>query len=237
MSKERVAVISDIHSNFHALEALESKLETYDKVLCLGDLVGYGAFPNEVIRKICEKKWVTVIGNHDLAVIEGDTSNFNPVAAQAIIWTRKTIKKPNLEFIERMEFKKLLDVGDITLGMFHGSPYSVSEYIFPLTPQQYLKQLLAKAGDELGVRVDILLLGHTHIPMAVKCGNSLVLNPGSVGQPRDRDPRASYMELIINGRKAEYRVIREKYPVEEAAKSIIGENLPVFNAERLFFGC
>lgn len=234
MTKESVAVISDIHSNLHALETLEPKLESYDKVLCLGDLVGYGAFPNEVIQKIREKKWETVIGNHDLAVLKGDISNFNPVAAEAIVWTRKVIKKDNLEFLGKIGFRGFLVVSDLTLGMFHGSPYSVSEYIFPPTPQQYLKQLLVKASSDS--KVDILLLGHTHIPMAVKCGDSLVLNPGSVGQPRDRDPRASYMELTIKRKKVEYRIIREEYPVEEAAKSIIAENLPVFNAERLFLG-
>ncbi|MBI5253735.1 MAG: metallophosphoesterase family protein, partial [Euryarchaeota archaeon] len=112
----QVAVISDIHSNLPALREVLNEIEGM-KIFCCGDLVGYAAFPNEVIEVVKKKKIISILGNHDYAVITGDTSWFNPVAAAAVDWTRKEIKKENINFLNSLP--KLYE-GDFY--MVHGSP-------------------------------------------------------------------------------------------------------------------
>ena len=219
----QVAIISDIHSNLPALREVLKEIRGM-KIFCCGDLVGYAAFPNEVIEAVKKNKIISILGNHDYAVITGDTSWFNPVAAAAIDWTRKEIKKENLDFLNSLP--KFYE-GDFY--MVHGSPRNeLDEYVSEDYPENELLSFFECTSK------DAMILGHTHKPFIKKLGGRLIFNPGSVGQPRDMDPRAAYAVFDTTAKKAEIK--RVEYDIREAANAIIEKGLPEFLARRLYFG-
>ncbi|MGQ9543809.1 MAG: metallophosphoesterase family protein [Candidatus Bathyarchaeia archaeon] len=225
-------VISDIHSNLDALEAVLSSLGSFDAIFCLGDLVGYGAEPNEVVERIrLLEPQVAIAGNHDYAVVSGDTSGFASHAALAVEWTRRELHPRNMSYLANLLHSSIREEQGLSFGAYHGSPRDpLDEYVFPGTPEFILKSLIEYAG------VDVLMLGHTHMPMHVKLGSSYLLNPGSVGQPRDGDPRASYLLLALEGGHVKFELRRVNYDVDSAADKILSKPLPRFLADRLYLG-
>ena len=228
----RIAVISDIHSNLDALEAVVSKLPSYDEIVCLGDVVGYGPQPNEVVERLQQlRPTIVLMGNHDCAVVSGDVADFSPHAAEAIEWTRREISEPGLRYLATLKSSARLEVGDTTLALFHGSPRDpLNEYVFPGLPERMGRTLveMAKAG--------VVLLGHTHMPMLYRFTGGVLANPGSVGQPRDGDPRASFALLTITEGEVSFEVRRVEYDMRPVADRIMRSGLPSFLAERLYIG-
>lgn len=227
-----VAIISDIHSNYEALKAVWKEIKEAEIIVCLGDLVGYGASPNEVVefmRKYIEKgKVMCVRGNHDNAIAFGADWHFNPYARQAVRWHQRVMTPENLEFLRRLPVRLFFNYGDRSYHMVHGSPRApLDEYLFPWLPDSEFADCLRY------IREDDLLVGHTHVPMVKEIQGRRIINPGAVGQPRDGDWRASYAILYEDGKVEFYRV---EYDVETAASKIIEAGLPVFLAERLFEG-
>ncbi|RLF88028.1 metallophosphoesterase [Thermococci archaeon] len=227
-----VAIISDIHSNYEALKAVWKEIKEAEIIVCLGDLVGYGASPNEVVefmRKYIEKgKVMCVRGNHDNAIAFGADWHFNPYARQAVRWHQRVMTLENLEFLRRLPVRLFFNYGDRSYHMVHGSPRApLDEYLFPWLPDSEFADCLRY------IREDDLLVGHTHVPMVKEIQGRRIINPGAVGQPRDGDWRASYAILYEDGKVEFYRV---EYDVETAASKIIEAGLPVFLAERLFEG-
>ena len=229
-----VALISDIHSNLEALEAVWEEIDYADAFLCMGDLVGYGASPNEVVefvREQMEKRtFLCVRGNHDNAVAFGADWSFNPYARRAVRWHQRVMTDENLEFLRRLPVRQLFtdDTGRSYL-LIHGSPRApLDEYLFPWLPESEFKAVLSY------VKQNDLLLGHTHVPMLKEIGGRRIINPGSVGQPRDGDWRASY--ALIDTETGEVTFHRVEYDVEESARKIIEAGLPRFLADRLFEG-
>ena len=219
-----IGVISDIHGNLHALEAVLDVIEA-DIVLCAGDLIGYGAFPNEVVELVRLKGIQCVLGNHDDAVLRDEFGWFNPFAAEAGRWCSKALGGPQRSFLEGLPVKR--DYRDV--AVFHGSPARpMREYVTPGTPLVHLKDHLEASGAR------VLVLGHTHVPFSTHVNGGLVANPGSVGQPRDGDERASYGVLDTEGMS--FTVDRVPYDVEAAANAITDVGLPSILAERLFVG-
>lgn len=227
----RIAVISDIHSNLDAFEAVIANLPDYDELFCLGDLVGYGSQPNEVVERLRQlKPTVALMGNHDYAVVTGDTADFSAHAAEAVEWTRRNISAPNREYLAALRPSASLEKGGLLLGLFHGSPRDpLTEYVFPGIPTAVARNLIEDSGAE------IVLLGHTHMPMMYSFGDLMLGNPGSIGQPRDGDPRASFAILTIAGGMT-FEVKRVEYDVDAVAKRIVRAGLPRFLAERLYTG-
>lgn len=232
-----VALISDIHSNLEALGAVWDEIKHADAVLCMGDLVGYGASPNEVVefvRKQMKKRtFLCVRGNHDNAIAFGAEWGFNPYARQAVRWHQRVMTVENLEFLRQLPVRQLFtdDTGRSYL-LIHGSPRApLEEYLFPWLPDEEFKAVLSY------VRQDDLLVGHTHVPMLKVVEGRRIINPGSVGQPRDGDWRASYA-IIDTEREPPGNVEfhRVEYDVEEAARKIIDAGLPRFLADRLYEG-
>lgn len=239
----RYAIISDIHGNLEALEAVLEHIRglKVDQTVCLGDVVGYGASPNECCEVLREAEIPTICGNHD-AVACGieEPWGFNPVALQAVMWTRQSLSKENLDWLknlpDNMQFKDFLAT--------HGSPTDRDCYLF--TWEDVLPHLSYVAESQY----DLCFFGHTHSPgifsadgiysvdedskFALGEGKTFFINPGSVGQPRDGDPRAAYG--LYNSAKREYEHVRVAYPVEVAAAKIIEAGLPAFLAERLALG-
>lgn len=222
-----LAIVSDVHSNLHALEAVLKDIERSkaDMVVCAGDLVGYGAFPNECCDILKDKASKLVKGNHDCAVLERDPSGANPYAARAILWTADVIGNESREFLGGLGMEARFSVGGRSIAMYHGSPNSVDDYVF----EDDVDDELVQSAD-----ADVLVLGHTHVPCFKKLRRGLFVNPGSVGQPRDGEWRASFAVLDTDANECSIR--RVPYDLNAAAEAIRKAGLPGILAERLFYG-
>ncbi len=226
----KIGLIADPHSNLAALEAVLKDMPRVDQLICAGDLVGYAVEPNEVVKLARVKRMQTVMGNHDYAAVTRDVRGFNPLAAQAALWTAEHLHKENLEYLSNLPTHLELTYGKQRLYMVHGSPRDpLNEYIFSDIPNRVLAELVRDLD------ADIVMLGHTHTPMERVIFGKLVINPGGVGQPRDRDPRASYAILNL-GEDVKTSFHRVDYDVKITAEKIETAGLPSELATRLFFG-
>jgi predicted phosphodiesterase len=240
-----VAIVSDIHGNRHAFEAVLDAVEDSDceELWCLGDLVGYGAEPDACVELARRHAAICLAGNHDLGVRGSlPLEEFSRGAALAAKWTRSTITSETRAFLDRLEPQLL----DEQVGLYHASPRDpVWEYV--LSPLQ--ADLCLDAQQHR-----VCLIGHSHVALSFSRapgtpatgqtrddGEELdlhegdwLVNPGSVGQPRDGDPRAGWLELDIDGWSAIYR--RTEYDIPGAAAAIRAAQLPDSLAERLSYG-
>jgi putative phosphoesterase len=225
----KIGLIADPHSNLTAFKAVLKDIPRVDQLICVGDLVGYAAEPNEVVKLAREKLVRVVMGNHDYSAVTRDVRGFNPLAAQAALWTADNLSKENLEFLSSLPTRLELSCGK-KLYVVHGSPRDqLNEYIFPDTPNRVLAELVRDLD------ADIIVLGHTHMPMQRVIFGKLIINPGGVGQPRDRDPGASYAVLNL-GEEVKASFHRVEYDVKSTAEKIEAAGLPSELATRLFFG-
>ncbi|EHN10853.1 Diadenosine tetraphosphatase [Patulibacter medicamentivorans] len=240
-----VAVLSDIHGNRHALDAVLADADDRgcEEIWCLGDIVGYGADPNGCCAAIRQFATVCLAGNHDLVAIGTlSSAEFTPDAAAAAAWTRDELRPEHREWLAGLQPSGSAQ----GCALAHGSPlHPIWEYV--LSNEQAERSL--EAFDE-----QVALIGHSHVALSfAKAGLDPVqlarrddgdevllgarrwlLNPGSVGQPRDEDPRAAWLELDpVEGRAVWHRV---RYDVEGAARAIRDARLPPSLADRLQFG-
>jgi len=239
----RVAVISDIHANLHALEAVREAIdqEAPDEIWCLGDLVGYGPQPDACCVWSAEHTAVCLAGNHDLGVLGTlDITDFSDDAAAAAIWTRRVLGEPARAYLAELPSHGERE----DVGLFHASPRDpVWEYVLTWEAAE-------AAIHDSGFA--ITLVGHSHVPLAISDDTGLpgghapggkeveldgarwLLNPGSVGQPRDGDPAAAWLLLDLDERRASFR--RVAYDVERTQTEIRDQGLPDVLAERLAHG-
>jgi len=224
-----VAFISDVHSNLEALEAVLDEVGKL-KVYCCGDIVGYGASPNEVVRILRDIGAVCVLGNHDQAALSGDVGDFNPRAGMAAIWTSNHISEGSKSFIGSLPRQVSTNISGKRLYMAHGSPDdNMWEYVTPTTHSDLFDYYLKK--------VDVMALGHTHQAFQWRSdGGGLVFNPGSVGQPRNGDPRATFAILSLDAGDVQLEIKQVEYDVERAAKKVIESGLPPSLASQLLSG-
>lgn len=242
----RILLISDIHSNLVALETVLADAGSFDKIWCLGDLVGYGPQPNECIEHLRKSNALAVAGNHDWAVLgKFDVEDFNPDARLAALWTRNQLSVTSLDWLHALDERlpKQLD----TYTLVHGSPRSpVYEYVLtPSTARQNMDYF----------DTPVCLMGHTHIPVVYRFDEKenkvsqwqleekvplflgaqrMMVNPGSVGQPRDGDPRSAYAILETDaGTLTHYRV---SYDIRATQRKMEQANLPPRLIQRLDFG-
>jgi diadenosine tetraphosphatase ApaH/serine/threonine PP2A family protein phosphatase len=236
----RVAVISDVHANYHALHAVLRDVDagSVDTIWCLGDTVGYGPRPNECSDAVKERSEHCLVGNHDLVVLgELNVGDFNDEAAAAARWTAEVLSAAARDFLQRLEpFGHLQGV-----DLFHASARDpVWEYV--------LTEEAARATLELS-SAPLVLVGHSHVALAIaQDGGEVVgglapggtevelegrwlLNPGSVGQPRDGDPRAAWLLLDLGRRRAVFH--RVPYPVGRTQEEMRASGLPETLAARL----
>jgi len=246
------AIISDIHSNLEALQAVLSDIDSrgIKEIICLGDIIGYGPNPRECID-LAKKFKVTILGNHDEAALWSDqTESFNPVAKDAVDWTRHMLEDPKESFrnTKRWDFlgelqRTYRDNSDLYV---HGSPRRpVREYVFP--------EDIANKGkmDDIFSRIEhVCYIGHSHMPgiftedmmfrppqevfnQYEMNGRKTIINVGSIGQPRDGDNRACY--VVVDGSKIEF--VRVQYDFDETMKKIYAvKELDNFLADRLAEG-
>ncbi len=227
----RLLVISDIHSNLPALRRVLEDAGRFDVAICVGDIVGYGPDPIECIESVVEKGFKCVAGNHDNAVVTGDVLSFNPYAAEAISINRLLLDEGIKVWLGRLPMRLMLSVEGIEVAVFHGSPRDpLNEYVFPIEAEIRASEFLDQTG------ADLLILGHTHVPYVQGSGSRMVVNPGSVGQPRDGDPRASYMVIDVEEEEVAVDHRRVEYDVDEVASRMRREGLPEVLAVRLYHG-
>ena len=240
-------ILSDIHANLEALEAvLAAAAGRYGRILCLGDFVGYGADPNAVVEWAREHVTVSIRGNHDRAGIVSDAASpdlidtFSPAARASTQWTRDALTADNSRFLERLPRGPLPYEG---FDLIHGSPADEDEYLVTLQDVEPVRHYLG---------AQLTFFGHTHRQggfllarrasaylnperrLDIEPDYHYLVNPGSVGQPRDGDPRAAYAFYWPAERAVEY--CRAGYDIDRAAAKIRATGLPEFLAARLFEG-
>ena len=241
----RACVISDIHGNLHALEAVLEAIddEAPDEIWCLGDLVGYGPRPNACCRLVAERADLCLAGNHDLAVLGRiDIDIFTQDAGESARWTASVLEENARAFLMPLEPAG----GRLGIGLYHASPRDpVWEYV--------LSDEVAEASLRLAAEQRILV-GHSHVALTYRLNESgivgdlategtevdldgpdrVLLNPGSVGQPRDGDPRAAFLVLDLDARRARFR--RVPYDIAATQTEIREHGLPDTLAGRLSDG-
>lgn len=221
----KLGIISDVHSNLIALKKVLSELKDVGMIIHAGDIVGYNPYPNEVVKIFREKNIFSILGNHDMAVITGDTSGFNPFAAKAVYWTRNVLSDENLSFLKTLKKREKIKIGKTNIAVIHGSPWDDNEYV-------YENGLSKNFLDE--VNAEILVYGHTHIPCFKKFDNGIIINPGSVGQPRDGNKKASFAVFDVDSKSVEIK--RTGYDIKAVTRKIIEYKLPDILAYRLPLG-
>lgn len=226
----KIGVISDVHSNVVALDAVLRVLEeeVSDTILCAGDLVGYYPFPDETVSKIRDVEAICILGNHDFGLITGTPKGFNRIAKRALDWNRRHISEENRVYLEELPDTIRRTINGLDIFMAHGSPtYPIDEYTWE---HDIDKTFLKESFD---IIPDVVILGHTHRPYVKILGNTVCMNPGSVGQPRDGDPRASFGVIDTDSYEAELRHV--EYEIDWVAKET-EEHLPRKLADRLYEG-
>ena len=245
----RILIVSDLHANRTALDAaLDAAKGRWERALCLGDIVGYGPDPNEVTAKLRELQALTIRGNHDKAV--GGlmpTDDFNPVARAAAEWTRAQLRPENLEFLRTLPPGPIETDG---LVLVHGALHDEDEYVF--TPAQALEGLLDSGGP-------VTFFGHTHhqggfsyqdselevlqlrpraaerfAALRIEPSRRYLLNPGSIGQPRDGDPRAAFAVAELDHQIVEFW--RVPYDISSVQARMRAAGLPEALVQRLAIG-
>lgn len=242
----RYLVLSDIHSNLEALEAVVNDAGPFDEVWCLGDVVGYGPDPNACVELLRSLPHQCIAGNHDWATLgKLDLEDFNSDAREANLWNREQLTAENLAFLGDLPQTIRMDL----FTLVHGSPrYPIWEYVINVPT--------AEANFD---RFDTpyCLVGHTHTPVIFRQNvqsdeqtgetvqlppndtlslgpERLIINPGSVGQPRDGNPKASYALVDLETLSVEHR--RVAYPLEETRAKMVQHDLPIRLAVRLGYG-
>lgn len=240
----KAAIISDVHANLEALHVVlkDIKKRRLKSIFCLGDLVGYGANPNECIDLCLKESKVVVAGNHDWAAIEKtDIASFNPVAAEAIRWTKQKLDPEGTKKLKGLELARQID----NLMLVHATPADPAKWGYLLSLDEFEREFNH-------FRDQICFIGHSHVPVAVYQDDNgycdlvrdnpfpivakrrYIVNVGSVGQPRDMDPRASY--AIYDGNNNAIEIIRLDYNIPLAQQKIVLAGLPEVLADRLLAG-
>jgi len=231
----RTAIISDVHSNLEALKSALSSIDTLhvDEIFCLGDIVGYGPFPNECTNLVRERCTVVVKGNHDSGLIgETPLKHFNQYGKTAIEWAKKHITRDNLKYLKNLPLSSAQN--DLTL--VHASP---------LHPEAWNYIIAWPDAQQCfgAFTTSLCFIGHTHVPVIVGEDSSInsfrkgcryLINVGSIGQPRDGNPCASFG--LLDTEKWTFENIRVPYDIQKTANEISNVKLPEFLGKRLFLG-
>lgn len=234
----QITIFGDIHANMPALAAVFADMEERElnNLYCLGDLVGYGTFPNEVISAIRSRNIPTIMGNYDDGVGKDSDDcgcaytepEAEALGKRSIAWSNAHTTDENKAYLRELVDKIPLKLGDLNVVLVHGSPRKINEYLFEDRPESSLIRLLDM------VEADVLVCGHTHKPYhRVLSDGRHVINAGSVGKPKDGDPRAGYITLSADGSDLSVDFIRVAYDVEAVAQAIEASEMPHEYAQML----
>jgi len=234
---DAAAVITDIHGNLPALEAALGRIEALriGRVYCGGDLVGYGPHPNEVCALIEDRGIPTIYGNYDYAIARDlddcgcayVTQHDRELGQRSVAWTLAHTDARAKAFMRELPFDLRFALGGRRVRLVHGSPRKVNEYLFEDKPARRFERIAADAD------CDVLVFGHTHRPWVREHGGVLFVNCGSVGKPKDGDPRASFALLTATGHGVEATIERVPYDADAVAREVAEAGLPTEYAEKL----
>lgn len=217
----RVGVISDVHANRVALEAVLDALPDVDALICAGDVIGYNAWPAACIDRLRELEVPTVMGNHDRMLVTGSNFLGNQMARAGVELARDQVSADQEAWLADLPDERLLF--DERLQLVHGHPEDPDHYTYP-----------KEFGPDLLDAAPVLVLGHTHIQGYEETEGGLILNPGSVGQPRDGDPRAAYAVIDLDDLSVELH--RVPYDIDAVREAIDAAGLPDRTGQRLVQG-
>jgi putative phosphoesterase len=233
----RVAVITDVHGNVPALEAALSRIEQLeiDEIYCGGDLVGYGPRPNEVCRMLEERGIPTIYGNYDYAIARDlddcgciyPTPRARKIGQASVAWTLEHTDERSKRFMRDLPFDLRFELAGQRVRLVHGSPRKVNEYLLEDRPARSFERIAQLA------ECDVLLFGHTHKPWIATYGDVLFVNCGSVGKPKDGDPRASFAVLGEHEGGVSVSIERADYAAAAVAGEVRQVGLPPALAEQL----
>jgi putative phosphoesterase len=234
---DRVAVITDIHANLPALEAALVRIDELgiERVYCGGDLVGYGPHPDEVCALIEERGIPTIYGNYDHAIARDEhdcgcayiTEHDRELGQQSVEWTLVNTNQTSKDFMRELPFDLRFKVGEVGVHLVHGSPRKVNEYLFEDKPASLYERLAAAESDQL------LVFGHTHKPWVHDFGGVRFVNCGSVGKPKDGDPRGAFAVLEEAPGAVRVTIERVGYDAQSVAREVAAAGLPVEFADKL----
>ncbi len=239
----KLAIFSDIHANLPATEAVKVSIESgsYDGVYCLGDLGGYASQPNEVQELIQSMGCPTIMGNYDEGVgFNKDdcgchyTKPFDiEMSNVSFLWTRSNTSDSNKAWLRDLPREIRLDVEGLQVLLCHGSPRSTTEYLFENRSDSFLRQFTPDGVHD--AHADVIVFGHTHVPFHRVVDGVNFINSGSVGRPKDGDPRAGYAVVSFDRECVTVEQVRVKYDVEVAARRLVEAGLPEYFADYLRF--
>jgi putative phosphoesterase len=213
-----IGIISDVHGNRVALDTVLADMPPVDALVCAGDVVGYNPWPAECVDELRERGVPTVMGNHDRAVASGTAFRFNNMAAAGVEHAREELDDEQLAWLDALPDEQIDFDGRMKL--VHGHPDDPDRYTYP-------DEFSARMLDE----EDVLVMGHTHVQHCERFGEGIVLNPGSVGQPRDGDPRAAYAVVDLDGMDVDLH--RVEYDVDAVIEAVRETDLPDRIGQRL----
>lgn len=239
-----IAVFSDVHANLRAMQAVRQKIELggYDAVYCLGDLGGYASHPNEAQDEVMAMGCPTVMGNYD----DGVGNNLADCGCQytkpfdvemssiSFEWTCRATTPGRKVWLRELPREIRFEVGGCRVLLCHGSPRSTVEYLFENRSDGYLQQFAS--GGVHDAHADVVVFGHTHVPYVRDVGGTVFVNAGSVGRPKDGDPRACFVVLELAGGRVEVQTVRVPYDVEAECADLIEAGLPPYFADYLRTG-
>jgi putative phosphoesterase len=217
----RLGVISDVHGNRVAFDAVLEAMPAVDRLVCAGDVVGYNPWPAECVATVRERAIPTVMGNHDRAVAAGTAFRFNAMAKAGVEYARERLDDDALAWLADLPDERSLLDGRVKL--VHGHPDDPDRYTYPA---DFAPGLL---DDE-----ELLVMGHTHVQHHAVFDDGIVLNPGSVGQPRDGDPDAAFAVVDLDDRAVDER--RVAYDIDRVAEAVEAAGLPARLGQRLYEG-
>jgi putative phosphoesterase len=237
---DTVAVITDIHGNLPALHAALAQVEDLgiESVFCGGDLVGYGPHPNEVCALIAERDIPTIYGNYDYAIARDledcgcayVTAHDRELGQRSVDWTLAHTSRDSKNFMRSLPFDLHFSLGSVDVHLVHGSPRKVNEYLFEDKPASLYERLAAAERDP------VLAFGHTHKPWVREYGGVLFVNCGSVGKPKDGDPRGAFAVLTSSAGSVAVNIERVEYNAGEVAAEVREAGLPGEFADKLLVG-
>jgi putative phosphoesterase len=217
----RLGVLSDVHGNRVALDAVLEAMPAVDRLVCAGDVVGYNPWPAECVAALRDRTVPTVMGNHDRAVVSDAAFGFNSMARAGVTYARDHLDDAAMSWLAALPDERTLLDGRVKL--VHGHPDDPDRYTYP-----------AEFAPDLLDGEDLLVMGHTHVQHHAVFEEGIVLNPGSVGQPRDGDPKAAYAVVDLDER--EVTEGRVGYEVDRVVEAIEAAGLPERLGERLYEG-
>jgi putative phosphoesterase len=234
---DTAAVITDIHGNLPALEAALARIEELDieSVFCGGDLVGYGPRPNEVCALIAQLEIPTIYGNYDYAIARDEedcgcayvTPHERELGQLSVNWTLANTSRGSKEFMRGLPFDRRFPIGGVEVHLVHGSPRKVNEYLFDDKPASLYERLAAAESGP------VLVFGHTHKPWVREYAGVLFVNCGSVGKPKDGDPRVAFAVLRGTGESVRVSIERVAYDAGAVGAEVREAGLPGEFADKL----